>query len=374
MNKKELNELRRRLTPGKCAISKIYGCYVNGAKEIVSEVDIPRGAVSEDDAVSYLALLKKSLSGTLGKNLIDIVFSTQQVMDSEEHRLLSALRESALEDTEVRQHFYRCVTEALDMDGENYVILLAHDTYDVPYRGKDGGKEADASDQVYSYILCSICPVKDSKPQLSYCADEKNFRNRTVGRIAATPVLGFLFPAFDNRQANLYNALYYTKSTSDLHQEFIDHVFHVEAPMSAEEQREVFFAALSEALGEDCGFPMVQAIHEQLREKIERHRESKDPEQLDISVTDIGRILSDCGAAEVAVASFHDLCNQQFGENAVLNPENLINEKRFEIQAEGVKAVVDPDLSHLVEVQEVNGRTYIMLPADGTIDVNGVSI
>ena len=144
--------------------------------------------------------------------------------------------------------------------------------------------------------------------------------------------------------------------------------------MSAEEQREVFFAALSEALGEDCGFPMVQAIHEQLREKIERHRESKDPEQLDISVTDIGRILSDCGAAEVAVASFHDLCNQQFGENAVLNPENLINEKRFEIQAEGVKAVVDPDLSHLVEVQEVNGRTYIMLPADGTIDVNGVSI
>jgi len=97
-------------------------------------------------------------------------------------------------------------------------------------------------------------------------------------------------------------------------------------------------------------------------------------EQLDISVTDIGRILSDCGAAEAAVASFHDLCNQQFGENAVLNPENLINEKRFEIQAEGVKAVVDPDLSHLVEVQEVNGRTYIMLPADGTIDVNGVSI
>ena len=374
MNKKEVNELRRRLAPEKCAISKIYGCYVNGAKEIVSEVDIPLGAVSEDDAASYLALLKKSLSGTLGKNLIDIVFSTQQVLDSEEHRLLSALRESALADEEIRQQFYRCVTEALDMDGENYVILLAHDTYDVPYRGKDGEKQVDASDQVYSYILCCICPVKDSKPQLSYCADEKNFRNRTVGRIAAAPVLGFLFPAFDNRQANLYNALYYTKSTSDLHQEFIDHIFHIEAPMSAEEQREVFFTALSEALGENCGFPVVQTIHEQLRAKIEAHKESKDPEQLDISLTDIERILSDCGVAESDVASFHDLCTQQFGDNAVLNPGNLINEKRFEIQAEGVKALVDPELSHLVEVQEVNGKTYIMLPADGTIDVNGVSI
>ena len=229
-------------------------------------------------------------------------------MDSEEHRLLSALRESALEDAEVRQQFYRCVTEALDMDGENYVILLAHDTYDVPYRGKDGEKQADASDQVYSYILCSICPVKDSKPQLSYCADEKNFRNRTVGRIAAAPVLGFLFPAFDNRQANLYNALYYTKSASDLHQEFIDHIFHIEAPMSAEEQREVFFAALSEALGENCGFPVVQAIHEQLRAKIEAHKESKDPEQLDISLADIDRILSDCGVAESDVSSFRGEC------------------------------------------------------------------
>ena len=144
--------------------------------------------------------------------------------------------------------------------------------------------------------------------------------------------------------------------------------------MSAEEQREVFFAALSEALGENCGFPVVQAIHEQLRAKIEAHKESKDPEQLDISLADIDRILSDCGVAESDVSSFHGLCTQQFGENAVLNPNNLINEKRFEIQAEGVKALVDPELSHLVEVQEVNGKTYIMLPADGTIDVNGVSI
>ena len=55
----------------------------------------PLGNMPEEEAEKYLGLLKKSLSGTLGKNLIDIVFSTQQVMDSEEHKLLSALCSSA---------------------------------------------------------------------------------------------------------------------------------------------------------------------------------------------------------------------------------------------------------------------------------------
>ena len=54
----------------------------------------------QEEAEQYFALLKKSLSGRLGKHLIDLVFSTQQVVDSEEHKLLMALRESGLQDGE----------------------------------------------------------------------------------------------------------------------------------------------------------------------------------------------------------------------------------------------------------------------------------
>ena len=138
MNQKELGELRRRFRPEKCAISRIYGCYVNTNREIISYVDAPLGTLSQEEGEQFLALLKKSLSGTLGKNLIDIVFTTQQVADSDEHRLLSALRESALRDGDVREEFYRKVIDALDMGDSNYLILLAHDAYDVPGRGKDG--------------------------------------------------------------------------------------------------------------------------------------------------------------------------------------------------------------------------------------------
>ena len=87
MNQKEVSELRRRWRPEKSAVSRIYGCYVNSNKEIVSDLDESLGTMPEEEAEKYLGLLKKSLSGTLGKNLIDIVFSTQQVMDSEEQCL-----------------------------------------------------------------------------------------------------------------------------------------------------------------------------------------------------------------------------------------------------------------------------------------------
>lgn len=98
MNQKEIAELRRRWRPEKSAVSRIYGCFVNSSHEIVSDLDESLGMMPQEEAEKYLGLLKKALSGTLGKNLIDIVFSTQQVMDSEEHRLLSALRASGLKD------------------------------------------------------------------------------------------------------------------------------------------------------------------------------------------------------------------------------------------------------------------------------------
>ena len=49
------------------------------------------------------------------------------------------------------------------MEDCNYLILLVYDRYDVPYRAKDGERQEDAA-EVYSYLLCSICPVKQTKP------------------------------------------------------------------------------------------------------------------------------------------------------------------------------------------------------------------
>ena len=374
MNQKELGELRRRLRPEKCAVKCIYGCYVNSKREIISYLDESLGRMSGQEAEKYLGLLKKTLSGTLGKNLIDVVFSTGQVMDSDEYRLLSALRESELKSGEIREEFYRKVIDSLDMGDMNYVILLAYDAYDVPSRGKDVEDRADESDTVYRSILCCVCPVKDGKLELGYFAGENEFHSCAPEQIVAAPELGFLFPAFDNRAANIYNVLFYTRSPGDLHQDFLDAVFHTEPPMSAGEQREAFESALTEALEGTCSLEVVQALHEQLRERIESHREDKDPEPLAISTGEVSEILERQGVSADQTEAFRKACADRFGENAALNPENLIDCKRFQITAGEATVSVDPASSYLVETRVIDGVKYLLIPAGSDVAVNGLPV
>ena len=354
MNQKELNELRRRFRADRSAISRVYGCYVNGSGEIISYIDSSLGAMPQEESEKYLGLLKKALSGTLGKNLIDIVFSTRQVADSEEHRLLMGLRSSGLGDSALRQAFYDKVIHPLDLEGSNYLILLGHDVYDVPYRGKDDEDQADAGDQVFSYFVCCVCPVKDGKPALGYFRGENEFHSCTPGQIVAQPELGFLFPAFDDRAANIYNALFYARKPEQLHQEFID--------------------ALTESLGEKCSLELVQAVHQELRARIEEHKESHDPEPLALTAGELGRILTDCGADEGQSQAFLAKCGERFGEGAALAPANLIDSRRFEVKTDEVVLNVDPEHSALVETRIIGGRKYILIPADGEVSVNGISV
>lgn len=374
MNQKELGELRRRFRPEKSAISRIYGCYVNSNREVISYLDESLGRMPGEESEKYLGLLKKTLSGTLGRNLMDIVFSTEQVMDSDEHRLLSALRESGLKDGEVRQEFYQKVIDTLDMGESNYLILLAHDAYDVPYRGRDGADQADASDAVFQYILCCVCPVKDGKPELGYFPGENEFHSCTAGQVVSQPELGFLFPAFDDRAANIYNALFYSRNAGEIHHEFIDAIFHTEAPMSAAEQKEAFESALCGGLEEACSLEVIQAVHEQLSERIDEHKESGSTEPLALTAKDVGGILRRCGVDEERVESFQAQCGQSFGESAALNPANLIDSKKFEIRTSQVLISVDPAYSYVVESRLIDGKRYLLIPAGEEVEVNGLAV
>ena len=374
MNQKELNELRRRFKLDHNSISRVYGCYVNGNREIISRMDASLGLMTQEEQEMYLGLLKKSLSGSLGRNLIDIVFSTQQVAGSEEHRLLQTLRLSSLQNAAAREALYRKIIDAIDMQDRNYLILLAADTYDVPHKGSDDEVQADASDRVFQYFLCSICPVKDPEMELRYSNEQKEFHSASTGHIALAPELGFLFPAFDDRAANIYNALFYSKNAALLHQEVIDAVFCVEPPMSAEEQKNVFSTALGDTLQEDCSYDVVQSVHEQLRGRIEEHKESKDPEPLELSVQEVGEILAGSGVPGEKVEAFRAECRRQYGEQAALNPKNIIESKKFQVNTPEVKISVAPEFSYMVETRVIDGRKYLLIPADEGVEVNGINV
>lgn len=372
MTEKEVGEIRRRFRPDKSNISRVRGCYVNEKREIISEFDQSLGLMSQEETEKILGLLKKTLSGTLGKNLMDISFATMQVAEGDEHKLLMALRDSDLRHEGAVQEFFQRVIQTLALEG-NYMILLARDAYDVPCRSRDGERQEDASSEVFSYILCAVCPVKMTKPALSYYVQENRFHNLAADWVVAAPELGFLFPAFDDRSTNLYNALYYSRDTAEIHQEFVDAVFRTGAPMPAAVQKETFQSLLGDTLAEDCSYGVVQAVHDQLCGMMEEHKANKVEEPLVISKDTVRRVLRDCGVEEDRVSGFAAEYDIRFGADTDLSPRNIVD-RQLEVKTPDVIIRVSPERSDLIETRIIDGARYILVRAEEGVEVNGVPV
>ena len=373
MNTKEIGEIRRRQRRDRSNMTNIFGCYVNEQKEIISEFTQSLGMMPENEAEKYFALLRRTLGGTLGKNLIDISFKTSQVAGSEEHKLLMDLRASRLKDDTLRMTFYKKAMESLSLEG-NYLILIGCDSYDVPFKSKDGETSQDNSDENYTYLLCAVCPVKQTKANLHYVPEEKKFHDGNMANVVSAPELGFLFPAFDNRATNIYNALYYNKSVKENHQNFVDAIFHTSVPKPAFEQKQSFEALLSRSLDEQCSLDVVQTVHDQICQQIEMHKESKIPDALMINKEQVKAALEDCGVSEQHLAKFSIDYDEAFGFEAQLHPKNIIDNKKIQITTPDVIIKVAPDRGDLIETRVIGGIKYILINAEEDVTVNGVSI
>ncbi len=373
MNDKEIGEIRRHLRRDRSNITAIYGCYVNDNKEIISEFRQSTGIMPENEADKYFGLLKRVLSGSIGKNLIDITFKTSQVAGSPEHQMLMDLRKTALKDDELRLNFYQKIIDNVVIEG-NYLILIGCDSYDVPFKGKDDISSPDSSEETYTFLVCAVCPVKQTKANLHYVPEEKLFHDGAMNQPVSAPALGFLFPAFDNRATNIYNALYYTHDVKTGQDALIESLFHTPVPMPAAEQKKCFESLLTASLGEECSLDVVQTVHDQLCQRIELHKEAKVPEPLMIAKADVKEALASCGVSEEHLAKFSVDYDEAFGFEADLHPKNIIDNKHFEIKTPDVSIKVDPARADLIETRVIGGVKYIMICADENVEVNGVSI
>ncbi len=370
---KEIGEIRRHLRRDRSNITRLYGCYVNDNKEIISRFSQSTGMMPENESEKYFAILRRTLSGTIGKNLIDITFKTAQVAGSAEHKLLMDLRSEKLGNEERLSELFQKIVDSVAMEG-NYLILIGCDSYDVPFKSRDDSFQKDQSDEVYTYLVCAICPVKQTKANLHYVAEEKVFHDGAMNQMVSPPALGFLFPAFDNRSSNIYNALYYTRNTKDSQEELVQALFNTPIPKPAAEQKASFEALLTTSLGEECSLDVVQTVHDQLCQRIAMHKEAKVAEPLMISKEDVKEVLSSCGVSQNHLAKFSIDYDEAFGFEADLHPKNIIDNRRFELKTPDVVIKVDPTRADLIETRVIGGVKYILICADENVEVNGVNI
>ena len=371
MIKQEINEIKRLFTPNNCSITRICGCYVDGEKNKKSEFREAFLSLPEEEIFKYFELLRKTLSGSLGKNLLNLGFPTDSEAEGGTQEFLYRLRESRLKDDALLEEFYDRVISAYEFVG-NYLILLIHDAYDVPGKTTDGLTMEDASDTVFEYLLCSICPVVLSKPGLSYDAEINEFHNRMRDWVVNMPETGFLFPAFNDRASDIHSTLYYSKNPEEPHTEFAEGILGCPLSLSAGVQKETFQTLIEQTLGEDCEYAVVKSIHENLTEMIEEHKEI--PEPLTLGKTEVKHLLEKSGVEEEKLTDFEKLYDASAGEDTSLFVDNVASTRSFEVKTPDVVVKVNPERADLVNTMMVDGRKCLVIEINDQVEVNGISV
>lgn len=405
MIKAEINEIRALFSSNltDCGISRIAGCYVNGDKKKVMTYASSFLTLPEEEQYKYLEIFRKTMSGSIGKNLFDMEFSHDEGYRNEAQDFLMELKMSKLEDEKLIEAFYDKVIETYNYVG-NYLIILIFQSYDVPGITSDNIEMEDASEEVYDYLLCSICPVKLSKPGLGYDAYSNGFHNLQQNNMVELTQTGFLFPAFTERSADIDRILYYTKNTADMQQDFIDLFLKCHVPMAANQQKETFNTLIEETLGDDGDYDTIKHIHENLAVM---HREKKsDGEELILDKDRVKDLFKVSGVPDEKLENFDETFEKSFeivnekalekkvdeamkaGEEhledvhiapveekeRVFRATNVMAQKTFDIKTPEVVVKINSDNTDLVEERIIDGKKCLVIKLTEGIVVNGIPV
>lgn len=366
MKKKEVAEIKKQFTPGNCNITRIVTCYVNHEKDVLLKKAETFLTLDENEQFKYFDIFRKTLTGGKGKSLYDMEFPTEDG-GFEKENLLNDLRKSRLKNDSLLDSFYQHVLDTYNFDG-NYLIVLIHGSYDIPGKTSDEIVMEDASDEVYDYILCAICPVGLSKPGLSINAEENKVENRTRDWVVDKPAHGFLYPAFNDRSMDLHSMLYYVKKTTDMQPEFAFELTGMPEPLISNDEEH---AIMSDIMAqEDLDFATIRNFSSQAQEAMEESLE-----ELKVSSKKLVSMLEDAGVSDTGVQVIEDAYKDRFGENHQITLGSVVDKAKTTIKAGNSMIKVDTDCIHEAKVKKVDGRLYMMIPLnDNLVEVNGVIV
>lgn len=372
MVKPELNEIKKLFTPQKCSVSRICGCYVDGEKNIKTTFAESFLNLPEEEMFKYFEILRKSLSGAIGKTALNLEFPIEQEEEGGTQNFLMKLRESKLKDDALLNQFYESVINYYDFVG-NYLILLITDTYDVPNKTTDGIIN-DESDTVFDYIMCCICHVNLSKPGLSYDATANEFHNRIRDWVVDLPETAFLFPAFNDRASDIHSLMYYIKNSEEMHEDYANGVLGCSLSLTAKTQKATFQALVEETLGNEVHYDIVQSIHENLSELETEHKERQIAEPLVLDKKEVKDLFYRSGVDDEKMEMFDRLYDAAAGEETKLFVSNVYNSRSYEVKTPDISIKVNPERSDLITTKEIEGKKYLLIEINDQVEVNGIEV
>ncbi|MBQ9360630.1 MAG: DUF4317 domain-containing protein [Lachnospiraceae bacterium] len=380
MTAQDIKEIKKLFSLDNCTIDHICGCYVNNEKEKQAVSKDAFMSLPDEEQHKYFEIFKKTLTGTIGKNILDMEFPLAEEAEGGKQEALLGLRDSHLDDDALIDRFYDSVIESYDTV-EKYYIILIHAIYDIPGMTTDMIINEDASEGIYDHICCAICPVKLEKGTLSYDPDENRISEKVRDWIVSDPAHGFLFPAFNERTGDIHSLLYYTKKSEELQEGFIDAVLGAVPPMSAGNQADFFNTVVTETLGDDISLSDVMSIHDNVRVMIRDHSDEPEPYLMDKK--EIRRVFERSGIDDEIMEDFDwkydevvkDASDDEDSEaEPYVQATNIPGIKKIDIRTPDIVIKVNPERTDLIETRLIDGKECLVITVDDRVEINGMNV
>lgn len=206
INREDMLELTRRMTPARNCLTRVAGCYVDADGEFDGSFNIHFRKLNAAERDKNLAFAKTVPFAETNKNLKQYHFGKGENPLTSVWMLLMSLRDVGLKNDAMLDTFYDLVMEHYQASGP-YAIFLYHGSYDVPLKGSDKEYQRE-SEEVYHFLICTISP--QAAPQEP-----------------GVPECGFLFPAFTDRSADPAHINIYQANTAFPHRELEERILRL---------------------------------------------------------------------------------------------------------------------------------------------------
>lgn len=356
--KKDLAELKKRITIDDSTFTQVHGCYIDSDKNIITKFSKSFATMEDDETFKYLEIVKKVLSGKYGNAVLNL-----PITDDNSKKSLKAIVNSGLKQDSITDTFYQQIIDSYDYNG-NYIILLFHDSYDIITRTRDNSA-LDESEEVFEYILCAICPVSLSTPGLSYYKNNNEISTRIRDWVVGTPDTGFVYPAFENRTSDEDSLLFYNRKPALPHIELAQIAFGCGCKMTSAQKKNRFNDIIHSSLGEyQDNLPTYKALTDHLLEDIEYQKDNN--ESLEIKKDTIKYLFNGGTIADQDIKDIEDVFEESFDSDTVMLSE-ITNQSELEKISETISAMALLQIAK-EELQRLDGDKHIIQDIESLLD------
>jgi len=204
INREDMLELTRRMTPKRASFTRIAGAYMDGDGEIDGSFNTNFLNLSFEEKDKNLAIAKTIPFSETNEQLKEYTFFSNG--KGSVRQLLMGMRQCGLKNDALMYTFYEHVAEHYQAKGE-YAIFVFHDRYDIPVKASDKERLGE-SEEVYEYLICAICPLEGEYEP-------------------GKPECGFLFPAFSDRSCDMEHVAVFQADSRKPHLELIEEILGV---------------------------------------------------------------------------------------------------------------------------------------------------